>query len=66
MLKMMEAFSNANEYWEVGLCVNASNLNVDDQHLRQDGVIRMIYIYQVNDILMWFSSTGNRKSNNSS
>lgn len=26
MLKMMDAFSKAREYWEVGLCVNASNL----------------------------------------
>lgn len=26
MLNMMEAFSKAKEYWEVGLCVNASNL----------------------------------------
>lgn len=26
MLKIMEAFSNAREYCEVGLCVNASNL----------------------------------------
>lgn len=26
MLNMMEAFSNAKEYWEVGLCVKASNL----------------------------------------
>jgi len=28
MLKMMEAFSYANEYCEVGLCVKASNLCV--------------------------------------
>lgn len=27
MLKMMEAFSNANEYCAVALCVNASNLH---------------------------------------
>lgn len=27
MLKMMEAFSKAREYWEVGLCVKASNLH---------------------------------------
>jgi len=26
MLNMMEAFSKAKEYWEVGLCVKASNL----------------------------------------
>lgn len=26
MLNIMEAFSYAREYWEVGLCVNASNL----------------------------------------
>lgn len=26
MLNMMDAFSNAKEYWEVGLCVKASNL----------------------------------------
>ena len=26
MLNMTEAFSNANEYCEVGLCVKASNL----------------------------------------
>ena len=26
MLNMMEAFSKANEYWEVGFAVKASNL----------------------------------------
>ena len=26
MLKMIDAFSYASEYWEVGLCVKASNL----------------------------------------
>lgn len=26
MLNMMEAFSKAKEYWDVGLCVKASNL----------------------------------------
>lgn len=28
MLKIMEAFSYAREYWDVGLCVKASNLDV--------------------------------------
>lgn len=34
---MMEAFSKAREYWEVGLCVNASNLGYCQQLVRPVG-----------------------------
>lgn len=40
MLKIMEAFSKAKEYCEVGFCVNASNLNTRYQHPQEDDDIR--------------------------
>lgn len=43
MLKIMEAFSKAKEYCEVGLCVNASNLNTRYQHPQEDDIFGSLY-----------------------
>lgn len=68
MLKMMEAFSKAREYWEVGLWVKASNLGGSGQ--QSVGFGRRWDLteatHHVNEILMCCSSTGKRRSSSSS
>ena len=72
----MDAFSKANEYWDVGFCVNASNLStsqsVDGLNCLslwgQDGKRALLerVTYHVKDILICCSSTGNLRSRSSS
>ena len=65
MLNMIEAFSNARLYCEVGLCVKASNLGSGKLSDRP-GSHNPPVTYQVKLIRMWFSSTGNLRSRSSS